>query len=75
MSNPPNRTVNPQRGTSGPVSSGKPAREIRNRSLWGSYEALPRRTRLYFGVGIGLVGAVGLYVSDQLEDKYPASNA
>ncbi|KIK49501.1 hypothetical protein CY34DRAFT_37941, partial [Suillus luteus UH-Slu-Lm8-n1] len=41
------------------------------RSLWQSYKALPARTRLYVSMAVCSVGAVGIYVSDYLEEKYP----
>ncbi|KAG2156572.1 uncharacterized protein EDB93DRAFT_920407 [Suillus bovinus] len=41
------------------------------RSLWQSYKALPARTRLYVSMAVCSVGAVGMYVSDYLEKKYP----
>lgn len=36
-------------------------------------QALPARTRLYVSMAVCSVGAVGMFVSDYLEDKYPAS--
>ncbi|KIM70285.1 hypothetical protein SCLCIDRAFT_1207603 [Scleroderma citrinum Foug A] len=47
------------------------SQSIRNRSLWGSYKALPARTRLYISMGICTVGAVGLFVSDYLQKVLP----
>ncbi|KAG1765092.1 hypothetical protein EDD22DRAFT_416103 [Suillus occidentalis] len=41
------------------------------RSLWQSYKALPARTRLYVSMAVCSVGAVGIFVSDYLEEKYP----
>lgn len=35
--------------------------------------ALPKQTRLRFGIGLGVVGIIGMIVSDQLEDKFPAA--
>ncbi|OAX40079.1 hypothetical protein K503DRAFT_28442 [Rhizopogon vinicolor AM-OR11-026] len=43
------------------------------RSLWQSYKALPARTRLYVSMAVCTVGAVGMFVSDYLEDKYPVT--
>ncbi|KAG2117965.1 uncharacterized protein F5147DRAFT_253751 [Suillus discolor] len=44
------------------------------RSLWQSYKALPARTRLYISMAVCSVGAVGIYVSDYLEKKYPVAS-
>ncbi|KAF8514764.1 hypothetical protein JB92DRAFT_3115374 [Gautieria morchelliformis] len=43
------------------------------RTLWQSYTNLPMRTRLYFGLGVGLVGAMGLAVADKLQEMLPAN--
>ncbi|KAF9516581.1 hypothetical protein BS47DRAFT_1390630 [Hydnum rufescens UP504] len=51
----------PQRQHSSPLSS--PA----SRSLWESYQALPRRQQLGFAAVLAATGALGLYVSDYLE--------
>ncbi|KAG1795698.1 uncharacterized protein HD556DRAFT_369042 [Suillus plorans] len=47
---------------------------VANRSLWQSYKALPARTRLYISMAVCSVGAVGIYVSDCLEKKYPVAS-
>ncbi|KAG0700663.1 hypothetical protein DFH29DRAFT_610262 [Suillus ampliporus] len=43
------------------------------RSLWQSYKALPARTRLYVSMAVCTVGAVGMFMSDYLEEKYPVT--
>ncbi|KAF8602294.1 hypothetical protein BDV93DRAFT_524075 [Ceratobasidium sp. AG-I] len=42
------------------------------RSMWESYQMLPRRAKLAFAGSLGLVGVIGLLVSDQLEEVIPA---
>lgn len=40
-----------------------------------SHPALPRRTKLTFSLGLAAIGAIGLYVSDKLEERYPTAEA
>lgn len=35
--------------------------------------ALPKQTRLRFGIGLGVVGIIGMIVSDRLEEKFPVA--
>ncbi|KIO27930.1 hypothetical protein M407DRAFT_243207 [Tulasnella calospora MUT 4182] len=51
------------------TSSSQPPRK----GLWQTYEGLPKKTRLYFGLGMGAIGVLGLMVSDRLESNYPAA--
>lgn len=36
-------------------------------------EGLPKRARLMIGLGLGVIGTVGLVVSDKLEERMPAA--
>ncbi|EIM83592.1 uncharacterized protein STEHIDRAFT_160170 [Stereum hirsutum FP-91666 SS1] len=47
---------------------------VYRRTLWQSYAALPAQTRLRLSIGLFAFAAVGLYVSDRLEDSIPAAN-
>lgn len=40
--------------------------------MWESYQVLPKRAKLIVAGSIGLVGLVGLMVSDRLEEAIPA---
>ncbi|KAG8774953.1 hypothetical protein FRC12_001733 [Ceratobasidium sp. 428] len=42
------------------------------RTMWESYQILPKRTKIILATSIGLVGIVGLIVSDRLEETIPA---
>ncbi|KAG8697960.1 hypothetical protein FRC08_006220 [Ceratobasidium sp. 394] len=45
------------------------------RTMWESYQVLPKRAKLVFAASIGVVGLVGLIVSDRLEETIPARAA
>ncbi|KAH7338760.1 hypothetical protein B0J17DRAFT_658378 [Rhizoctonia solani] len=57
------RFIPPMNGP-GPVHPSK-------RTMWESYQVLPKRTKLIVAGSIGVVGLVGLYVSDRLEEAIP----
>ncbi|CAE6402681.1 unnamed protein product [Rhizoctonia solani] len=42
------------------------------RTMWESYQILPKRAKLIIAGSIGVVGLVGLYASDRLEEAIPA---
>ncbi|KAG9314120.1 hypothetical protein JVU11DRAFT_4903 [Chiua virens] len=52
--------------------SDKTQGSARSRSLWESYKVLPARTRLYVSMAVCTIGAVGIFISDHLEERYPA---
>ncbi|KAG2350734.1 hypothetical protein BDR05DRAFT_42841 [Suillus weaverae] len=67
-------TVSPDGHTVMTSNKSAPSAEsVVTRSLWQSYKALPARTRLYVSMAVCSVGAVGIYVSDYLEEKYPVA--
>ncbi|KDQ15598.1 hypothetical protein BOTBODRAFT_31490 [Botryobasidium botryosum FD-172 SS1] len=45
------------------------------KSLWGSYKALPRATKLQLAAALAAIGLVGLYVTDEVEKSLVAGQA
>ncbi|CAO3664653.1 unnamed protein product [Umbelopsis vinacea] len=45
---------------------------MQRKSLWGSYKAVSPRTRMYIGLAGMAFAAVGIMVSDKIEERYPA---
>ncbi|PWN41953.1 hypothetical protein IE81DRAFT_323954 [Ceraceosorus guamensis] len=44
-----------------------------SKSIWQSYLALTPKSRLIFGAGLAAVAVAGLLVSDELEERFPAT--
>ena len=44
-------------------------KSVKQRSIWESYLVLDSRTRLLFSLGLGVVGLVGLYVGDLVQEE------
>ncbi|CAE6512682.1 unnamed protein product [Rhizoctonia solani] len=55
-----------------PPATGPGSVHPSKRTMWESYQVLPKRTKLIVAGSIGVVGLVGLYVSDKLEETIPA---
>ncbi|CAE6473054.1 unnamed protein product [Rhizoctonia solani] len=55
-----------------PPTAGPGSVHPSKRTMWESYQVLPKRTKLIVAGSIGVVGLVGLYVSDRLEETIPA---
>ncbi|OZJ01875.1 hypothetical protein BZG36_05274 [Bifiguratus adelaidae] len=47
---------------------------MQRKSLWGSYKAIPPRTRALLGLGGMAFAVAGILMSDWLEVKYPERN-
>ena len=45
------------------------SKSVKQRSIWESYLVLDSRTRLLFSLGLGVVGLVGLYLGDLVQDE------
>ncbi|KAJ1922326.1 hypothetical protein H4219_000188 [Mycoemilia scoparia] len=43
-----------------------------NRSIWEIYKGLQPKTRIYIGLGFMGLSIAGMYISDRLEEIYPA---
>ncbi|KAI8077888.1 uncharacterized protein BX664DRAFT_343738 [Halteromyces radiatus] len=48
---------------------------MQRKSLWGSYKALPPKTRIWLGVGGMVFATAGMVLSDYIEEKRPATEA
>ncbi|KAI8642055.1 hypothetical protein BD408DRAFT_443734 [Parasitella parasitica] len=46
---------------------------MQKKSLWGSYKALPPKTRITLGLGGMLFATAGMYLADLIEEQKPAS--
>ncbi|CDH51621.1 predicted protein [Lichtheimia corymbifera JMRC:FSU:9682] len=47
---------------------------MQRKTLWGSYKALPPRTRVWIGIGGMAFATCGMLVSDYIEQQFPASD-
>ncbi|CAE7161242.1 unnamed protein product [Rhizoctonia solani] len=56
-----------------PPATGPGSVHPSKRTMWESYQVLPKRTKLILAGSIGVVGLVGLYASDKLEERIPAT--
>ncbi|KAH8547588.1 hypothetical protein BGW37DRAFT_510078 [Umbelopsis sp. PMI_123] len=45
---------------------------MQRKSLWGSYKAIPPRTRMYIGLAGMAFAGLGILLSDKIEERYPA---
>ncbi|TIA92125.1 hypothetical protein E3P99_00722 [Wallemia hederae] len=51
-------------------------RGIKNdKPVWESWKSIPPRNRMIIASSVFVFSAIGLYVSDKLEQKYPAVDA
>ncbi|KAI8067822.1 hypothetical protein BC940DRAFT_300544 [Gongronella butleri] len=48
---------------------------MQRKSLWGSYIALPPRTRMLLGLGGMAFATFGMFASDYIEQQRPASSS
>ncbi|KAG2187054.1 hypothetical protein INT44_003282 [Umbelopsis vinacea] len=44
---------------------------MQRKSLWGSYKSIPPRSRMFIGLAGMAFAAIGILVSDKIEEQYP----
>ncbi|KAI8374047.1 hypothetical protein EDC96DRAFT_498353 [Choanephora cucurbitarum] len=47
---------------------------MQRKSLWGSYKAIPPKTRVTLGLAGMAFATAGMYLADYIEEKKPASD-